>query len=118
MSILVVILNALSMPILLLDYEARKDFIAENFCVNKSRPKLACNGKCFLKKSIEHEGEADQTSNAESFTVTTTFPIWVSNLFDLDFLSVSGFSAKKTYNTVIFLLKSSFYSSFLRPPQL
>lgn len=39
-------------PLLYLDFEIRRDYIVANLCVNRSRPMMNCNGKCFLAKRI------------------------------------------------------------------
>ena len=36
-----------------IDYAFNKDYIAENLCENKEKPKLKCEGKCHLKKEVE-----------------------------------------------------------------
>lgn len=57
-------------------FQLNIDYIVDTYCVNKEKPKLACNGKCHLAKqlqsattdSINSEGI---TSLAESF-----FPVF------------------------------------------
>lgn len=39
-------------PLLYLDFEIRRDYIVANLCVNRSRPMLNCNGKCYLAKRM------------------------------------------------------------------
>jgi hypothetical protein len=65
-------------PILFLDYEIRKDFIIQNYCVNKDRPELHCDGKCYLAKRIEatqreDEKQANDQFLSKIFTVETHF---------------------------------------------
>lgn len=45
-------------------YFLNKDFIIENFCVNKSKPELACDGKCYLSKQIAAQTEQTADSKA------------------------------------------------------
>lgn len=33
-------------------YFLNKNFIIENFCINKKKPELSCDGKCYLSKQI------------------------------------------------------------------
>lgn len=33
-------------------FKFNQDFIATVFCINKNKPTLKCNGKCYLKKKI------------------------------------------------------------------
>ena len=43
-------------------FQLNRDFIAENYCVNKERPITLCYGQCFLNKGIEL---VDQSKNSE-----------------------------------------------------
>ncbi len=43
-------------------YELNKDYIAQNLCVNKNKPELHCNGKCFLSRKI---AEAEQKQQSQ-----------------------------------------------------
>lgn len=35
--------------------------LAAKHCINKARPQLQCNGKCYLKKVLEHQHSEEQT---------------------------------------------------------
>ncbi len=37
---------------ILVSYQFNKNYIIENFCVNKARPQLHCAGKCYLQKQL------------------------------------------------------------------
>ncbi|GAA4841818.1 hypothetical protein [Algivirga pacifica] len=51
------LLNALAMPLLVVDYEYRKEMIEELFCINKDKPELQCHGQCHLKGELEDTQE-------------------------------------------------------------
>lgn len=53
-------------------YQLNKDYIAENYCVNKDRPITMCYGSCFLEKGLNM---ADQNSNPDSLVSTLKFEI-------------------------------------------
>lgn len=36
-----------------ISYEVNIDYIIENYCINKDKPKLQCNGKCHLAKQLQ-----------------------------------------------------------------
>lgn len=43
-------------------YKANTDIIAKTLCENKAKPKMHCNGKCYLAKQLKKaEGETKQT---------------------------------------------------------
>lgn len=54
-------------PVIFLDYELRKDYIIQNFCVNKNRPELNCNGKCYLAKQIKAAEQQEQQQKGIEF---------------------------------------------------
>jgi hypothetical protein len=46
---------------------ARQDTISTHFCVNKDRPDMECNGKCFLAKRVgDVHGTHDHTAVQQS----------------------------------------------------
>ncbi len=55
------------MPLIYLDYELRRDFIVRNYCINKDRPQLACNGKCYLSRKIAAAREQDERRAEQIF---------------------------------------------------
>ena len=49
----VILLQPLSKLVLVAEYQVNKNYIAEFLCVNKSKPKLHCEGKCQLSKKLK-----------------------------------------------------------------
>lgn len=43
-------------------YEANKNYITENFCINKDKPELNCCGKCHLRKELK---KVDDNGNSK-----------------------------------------------------
>ena len=41
-------------------YHLNKEYITANFCENKAKPNMKCNGKCYLNKKIKAQ---EQTEN-------------------------------------------------------
>jgi len=60
---LVTLLQSFSKWIILTDYEINKEYISKNLCINKSRPKLHCNGKCQLMKKLAEEEKQNSSNN-------------------------------------------------------
>jgi hypothetical protein len=78
--------KAMVVPALFVNYELRKDFIIKNYCINKDRPELHCDGKCYLAKQLkaaeqQDEQQATNTFLSKVFEVETKFPS-VSFVFD------------------------------------
>lgn len=44
-------------------YELNKHYIIEKFCVNRDKPEMHCDGKCYLKKKLQQD---QQRKNSES----------------------------------------------------
>ncbi len=44
------------------NYLVNKDFIAQNYCENKARPELHCEGKCHLKKQLNKEEKSEKAN--------------------------------------------------------
>jgi hypothetical protein len=34
-------------------YEANKEYVSKNLCINKNKPQLKCCGKCYLNKQLK-----------------------------------------------------------------
>lgn len=54
-------------PLIYLDFELRHDYIVKNLCINKSRPQLNCDGKCYLAKRIAAAQEKEQQEAERNF---------------------------------------------------
>ena len=53
--VLLVGLQTFSKMLVILEYEWNKDYIIKTLCVNRSKPKSCCQGKCFLNKKLTQE---------------------------------------------------------------
>jgi len=50
-------------------FELNQNYIAEYFCVNKGRPQLHCDGKCYLAKKLKEAEENEKNSEREPLKV-------------------------------------------------
>ena len=50
---LVILLNGLVFSVLQMDFTINRAYIIENFCVNKDKPMLHCDGQCFLAEKLK-----------------------------------------------------------------
>jgi hypothetical protein len=89
---ILILLNSLLFSLIQGSYELNKSFIIENFCINKDRPELKCDGKCFLAQELKKEKEKQDAQATHRFsldfglylpigTIPPTFP----NLDHTDF---------------------------------
>lgn len=56
------------------NYELHKDYIAKVLCVNKNKPSLNCNGKCFLKRKMKQDTQQKENSSPNSHRENISLP--------------------------------------------
>jgi hypothetical protein len=49
------------------DYELNKDYITKNFCVNKAKPMMHCNGKCHMRKELAQQDKKENSLPYQNF---------------------------------------------------
>ena len=107
-------------PIIFADYELRKDFIIKNYCINKNRPELHCDGKCYLAeqlKKAEQEDQKQATGNFISKLLSFESDI-KTNLFT-NYFPAKRFSEKSIQNFQYKNRISHLHAfSFFHPPQV
>ncbi|AMJ66245.1 hypothetical protein [Hymenobacter sp. PAMC 26628] len=59
-----VLLQTFSRELLVVDFALNQATITARFCVNKARPQLHCDGKCYFAKQLKKQQERE--SNAPS----------------------------------------------------
>lgn len=48
-------------------YELNKDYVSTVLCVNKDKPQMHCNGKCYLKKQLKKtEDRSSKSTGSKS----------------------------------------------------
>lgn len=60
------LLQTLGPEVLVLNYQLNKAAITAQYCVNKTRPQLHCNGKCHLAKQLRKAEGGDKKAPAET----------------------------------------------------
>lgn len=48
------------------DYVVNYDYIKTVLCINKAKPQLMCNGKCYLGKELAKTNDAQSTSKGKN----------------------------------------------------
>ena len=51
--LLVLLVHTFGHGFVFINYQLNKKFIAEKICENRAKPKMQCNGKCHLKKTLK-----------------------------------------------------------------
>ena len=60
------LLPQVSNTVVWLNYELNKESITQEFCVNKDKPELKCNGKCHLAEQLEESKPVESDAPAEA----------------------------------------------------
>ena len=66
---LLIVLNSMIFSIIQMDYTINRAYIIDNFCVNKDKPLLQCDGKCFLSEQLKKaQDQKENQSGGIEFT--------------------------------------------------
>lgn len=65
--LLLMLIKVCIMPLIYIDFELRRDYIAKNLCVNRDKPELKCDGKCYLAKRLAMAHEKEQQEAERNF---------------------------------------------------
>ena len=57
-----VLLQTFSREVLVVDFTLNQASITARFCVNKARPQLHCDGKCYFAKQLKKQEEQESKS--------------------------------------------------------
>ncbi len=111
------VMQALGKFIIYTNYIINKEYIANNLCVNKSKPILKCNGKCHLAKQLKKQDQKENKSSSSKEkieVITDQISVETYAFFESDFLK-----AKKNdvfeYNKSII---QSDLNSVFQPPRV
>ncbi|GGF45557.1 hypothetical protein GCM10011339_37550 [Echinicola rosea] len=50
---MIIVLNSMVFSVIQMDYVLNKEYIAENLCINRDKPEMNCDGKCFLAEKLQ-----------------------------------------------------------------
>ena len=57
------------------EYVVNYDYISKVLCVNKDKPKMNCNGKCYLMKELAKEAENEKPLSSDKRTASQEFEV-------------------------------------------
>lgn len=96
-------------------YELNVDYIIETYCVNKDKPKLQCNGKCFLSKQLTLQSEKENTSQNQDMQIVEAFyPVYYQKAVSV--VINSPFEVIQKENFPELTGKTSTYQGIIDPP--
>ncbi|POY38393.1 hypothetical protein C3K47_03060 [Solitalea longa] len=88
-----ILLQTFSSLVIVSGYEVNKSFISTYLCENKNKPKLHCNGQCYLMKALKKEAaEQEQKANnslREKFEINLFEHSVVQNFIDSTYIELT-----------------------------
>jgi len=80
LTMVAIFITTFSKSIILLNFYINQKAITAQFCINKDKPMMHCNGHCYLKKQIQNEQQqeqalADAFGKNELFVFQPGFPM-------------------------------------------
>ncbi len=71
--------------ILWINYELNKKAITEEFCVNKEKPKLDCQGKCHLAEQLTESNPAPESNEPVEVNFVPQLPLFFEESQEFSF---------------------------------
>lgn len=109
-----VLTQTFSKALIVAEYQLNREYIAKNLCVNKSRPKMHCNGRCHMMKKMKQEEKQDQ-ENPER-RAENKFEI-ICAAFHTDVLIPARIVSAIQYPVLEERICMDYAPSFFHPPQ-
>ncbi|WP_224997572.1 hypothetical protein [Cesiribacter sp. SM1] len=80
LAILILLIQLSGNSLLVMHYSLNKASITEQFCENKERPELACEGSCHLQKQLKQLDENTADGNEKQLRVAADM-VWICQQF-------------------------------------
>ncbi|MCV9385779.1 hypothetical protein [Reichenbachiella ulvae] len=108
--------STLAVPLIYMDFGMRRDYIAEVLCINRDKPMLNCDGKCYLAKKLKAAQEQQDKEN-ESINIKSA-PSFFAQLLEMISFDRSVNTSSPIYqDRVLHFVLSTFLSEVFVPPR-
>ncbi len=77
------LVQTFSKVLLVVDYQANKEYIMEFLCINRDKPELHCEGHCYLQKQLQKEEQSNKHSDKQSQAQDYSINLYCQDLFQL-----------------------------------
>lgn len=119
-AVLLLCIAILFRPVLpVLEYAVNYDYIKTMLCINREKPELHCNGKCYLMRKMALAAETERSSDPDKKHAATEiadlFFVEVADQYNFHFPFTSTSNDTFAY---INLYKSVSGITLLRPPAI
>lgn len=99
----------------LVDYAVNYKYINQVLCVNKSKPMLHCNGKCYLAKELSQSNDTQSPLNKGKNTIQKIIDIYIPAAIAKIVISENP-SFQKSDFTFEMAYSFQFLKNIFRPP--
>ena len=114
---LCILVNTWMVPLIYLDFEIRKEYIANVLCINQAKTMTVCGGKCYLNDRLRNV--ADQQGNeAETSTRSFSFSFFSQEIIAFQLVPPKIFQEKGSRPLTPQCYTRHFYQGVFRPPRL
>ena len=104
-------LQTISLLVIESEFNLNKSYIASVLCENRDKPMTHCDGKCFLKKELNHQQEKESSQKLTNTFVSLQF--FCEEISDFHFFSPDQ---KVFLPEIPFLLSTGFGLTNEQPP--
>ena len=99
----------------LVDYAVNYKYINQVLCVNKSKPMLHCNGKCYFAKELSQSNETQSPLNKGKNTIQKIIDIYIPAAIAKIVIS-ENHSFQQNYFIFEMAYSFQFLKNIFRPP--
>lgn len=111
----IMLLQIFSRVVVMVDYQANKEYIMEFLCINRDKPELKCEGKCQLTKKLKAQHDTDKQANERGQKQEVQFNLYCQSI---DTFSARHLESIVSYPSVYTCGHTSVaYHSIFHPPQ-
>jgi len=79
-------------------FQMNREFIAKNLCVNKNKPKMNCNGQCYLAKQLKSAEDKETKSNSEKLEKMPELVLFLPIHSEIPFKQILVFQSENNFN--------------------
>ena len=109
------LLQTFGKVLVLVDYQANKEYILNVLCINRNKPQLQCEGKCQLTKKLKSQHDTDKQANERGQKQEVPLNLYCQSLFSFPFTNFASIATQPTAYT--FSYTSVAYQSIFHPPR-
>ncbi len=108
-----IMLQVLGKSFIYADYIINKKAITQKYCVNKSKPKLHCNGKCHMMMKMKEE---DKKENTPTNNIKEKYEIQLFTCFKASLELPNTITTIKHHSFYVISKSASHLLSVFHPP--